>query len=96
MGVWRADDIEELREVYSSCKDDVDVITGMIHLMRKRRPRHKIANKMIELGIITDRFQCLLLNNKKHHFHWSNFLISFSQEQFFFFLRWMQFFFQGV
>merc|ERR1719427_182635 len=57
MGVWRADDIEELREVYSSCKDDVDVITGMIHLMRKRRPRHKIANKMIELGIITDRRQ---------------------------------------
>jgi len=54
-GVWRPEDIEELKELYNDHKSDSDPINQIQFMMRIKRPRNKLIDKIMSLGLAPDR-----------------------------------------
>lgn len=53
--VWSEDEEQELRMLFEENKDAMDIVGRIIDNMVVRRPKHRVIEKILELGLVADR-----------------------------------------
>ena len=52
---WTEEEEEELRRLYQENKEAMDIVGRIMDGLTLRRPKHRVVEKMLELGIVEDR-----------------------------------------
>ncbi|XP_076341835.1 protein timeless homolog [Tachypleus tridentatus] len=54
---WREEEEAELRQLYSQFKDASDILGRILENLTVKRPRHRVVEKMLQMGLVNDRQQ---------------------------------------
>lgn len=54
-GVWRGDDVDELRRLFEEYKDASDPLGCIVPMLSRKFTRAKCGRKLIELGLVNDK-----------------------------------------
>ncbi|CAG0919651.1 unnamed protein product [Notodromas monacha] len=62
---WKEEDEDELRRNWLTCKDAYDPLGRLFDLMTLKRPKNRIADKLLEFGLIHDKSELRKGGRKK-------------------------------
>ncbi|XP_076324577.1 protein timeless homolog isoform X2 [Tachypleus tridentatus] len=54
---WREEEEAELRQLYSQFRDTTDILGRILENLTVKRPRHRVVEKMLQMGLVNDRQQ---------------------------------------
>lgn len=54
---WRGEDVIELQELFEKYQDSSDIMGQIMEHMSRKRPRHRIVDKLLELGLVRSRLE---------------------------------------
>ncbi|XP_022243538.1 protein timeless homolog [Limulus polyphemus] len=54
---WREEEEAELRQWYNQFRDATDVLSRIVENLTIKRPRHRVVEKMLQMGLVNDRKQ---------------------------------------
>ncbi|XP_045117033.1 protein timeless homolog [Portunus trituberculatus] len=62
---WTEEEEEELRRLFEENKEAMDIVGRIMDNMSLRRPKHRVMEKILELGLVEDRKQLWKKRSKK-------------------------------
>ncbi|XP_077562268.1 circadian regulator timeout [Haemaphysalis longicornis] len=54
---WTGEDVIELQELFEKYQDSSDIMGQIMEHMSRKRPRHRIVDKLLELGLVRSRLE---------------------------------------
>ncbi|XP_064471773.1 protein timeless homolog isoform X2 [Ornithodoros turicata] len=65
---WKEDEVNELQELFEKYKESTDIMGMITEHMSVKRPRHRIVDKLLELGLVSDKKELRKKRSRKNDF----------------------------